>query len=67
MYPTLAPKTWLIQVHIWPIYGNGMGRKSGGMELIWDLILAKCKLWDMYGKKSRCPLLYGRSMGMHSP
>ena len=43
---------WKTLGHIWPIYGNSMGRKSGGMELIWDLILAKCKLWDMCGKKS---------------
>ena len=35
----------------WPICGNGMGRPGDDMELMWDLILAKCKLWKIYGKK----------------
>ena len=38
--------------HMWPICGNGMGSLVGGMELMWDLILAKCNLWKIYGKKT---------------
>lgn len=42
---------WQSLGHIWPICGNGMGRLGDGMELMWDLILAKCNLWKIYGMK----------------
>ena len=53
--------------HMWPICGNGMGRLSDDMELIWNLILAKCNLWKIYGKKSRCFSSYGRAMATQCP
>ena len=43
---------WQSLGHMWPICGNGMGSLVGGMELMWDLILAKCNLWKIYGKKT---------------
>ena len=43
---------WQSLGHTWPICGNGMGRPSHDMELMWGLNLAICMLWEIYGKNS---------------
>ena len=45
--------------HMWPIRlcGNGMGRLSDDMELIWDLFVAKCDPWKIYGWQEK-PMLF---------
>ena len=44
-----------------------MGRLGEDMELIWGSILPHFNVWKMYGKKSRCYLLYGKAMGTQFP
>ena len=44
-----------------------MGRLDDDVELLWAYILTHVKLWEVYGKKTWCFLLYGRAMGIHSP
>lgn len=58
---------WKILGHIWPIYGNGMGRLDDDMEMVWGHILPNFKLWEVYGKKTWCYPLYGRTMGISFP
>ena len=41
---------WQSLGHTWPICGNGTGRPSDDMELIWGQISAICMLWKFMGK-----------------
>ena len=42
---------WQSLGHTWPICGNGMGRPSDDMELMWGLNLAICMLWEVWKTK----------------
>ena len=47
--------------HIWEWYGKA----DSDLEFVWCQTLANFKVREMYGKKRRCFLMYGRAMGIH--
>ena len=58
---------WVILIleslgHIRHIHGNGMGRLTDDIKLVWGHILLNCKLREVDGKKTSCYPLYGRDV-----